>query len=330
MKLTDDQLIDLYVKHKSRKKVSNLSGRQIGDKRLKRLLRSRGFATDKQFSRSCRTDIPTYREQFPEDDKKLGYICGLIASDGCLQKGKKILSIELQDLDRKTVEFVASTCVQNPVYLKSHQRQFRPTASPTVGFSANLPKLYQYCLDMGITPNKSLTLNVNLDDKSDEFKWYFLRGVIDGDGCVSVGPRLTDSTIRISSASLKFIQYLQTIFGGFIGLYKTPKNPSYHLCFKGIACQQLLTKLPLDEFTMQRKTDRLLIISSKIPCAIRLSSELVGSIWGVKEKKLNMKELWNQPGVSVSYETIKWRIYQGWSQEDAVFAPKGTRRSSLT
>lgn len=108
-----------------------------------------------------------YNELEITDQRILGYVCGFIASDGCLVKGVSQIAITLGKTDVDHLKKFA--------LLISDSDKIYPTSVGNFFLVRTLPKLYQYCLDMGITPHKSLTLDVNLEDKSDEFRLYFLR-----------------------------------------------------------------------------------------------------------------------------------------------------------
>lgn len=197
-------------------------------------------------------------------DKIKGYICGLWSADGCLRFDSKIVSMSLADYS--TLKFIAETLVEPPAKISTRQPVERKIGKQTFTGSEyhclaiTNHSFYQYCLDMGITPRKTYNLNVKLDDKSDEFKWYFLRGAIDGDGCIVEGPNLQRCAIELVSASQVYISYLQSIFGGAIKVSK-PLNggsvPLFRLIFCSNRAKQLANLLPTDSFTMKRKTAKI-------------------------------------------------------------------------
>ena len=249
--------------------------------------------------------VPTgnkYVETLPDKDKELGYICGLIAADGCLLgEGRKIIEINLVEEDSKTLSWVVKNLIKNSeeyTLIDIPSRTFGGyTNRSQKGFNLTLPKLYQYCLDMGITPRKSLTLDVKLEDKSDEFKLYFLRGVIDGDGCISIERSLGLSTIRVCSCSIKFISVLKEFFGGTIStnLKREENRHTYYvLQFKGNMARQLGEILPKDSFCLSRKTEKLYELLALEKVNRRASSILVGKYWKVDEKPKNIRQMWKE------------------------------------
>ncbi len=211
-----------------------------------------------------------YTEIFLEDDAKLGYICGLIASDGNLAAERPRISISLEGSDRPTLDFLSKELAVEGIYILDTQRDGR---RPMVGLSAELHKLYQYCLDMGITPKKSLTLDPKLEGKSKDFIRYFIRGVLDGDGTVVIKKPLQKSTVVFYSSSRLFIEQLYTLLGGYIyectkecinsrsstpHIRATASNFRLELHHKSV--RSFLEAVPLDVFTMSRKTEKLKLL----------------------------------------------------------------------
>ncbi len=240
-----------------------------------------------------------YTTELPTSDAELGYLCGLIATDGNLSSNSKAIGIGLKSNDLDTVQWVASklnTTKQYSPAVKSYYNGLTKGYSERASIRLVSPSLYDYLVEMGITPTKTYTLDPKLDDKSDEFLWYFLRGVIDGDGCVYTpygsGGSLKDCEITIASASLSFLETLQNFFGGYISTKpkKTTKLATvdlYTLGFTGVRARVLSDYLPTDGFTMQRKTDKLNILKSQYSIIPGMSC-LYGTMWkfGKREQRL--------------------------------------------
>lgn len=314
------EIVKQYLLLRNAKEVGKLLG--VCSETVKRWAREAGIKTnDRSFSRKCRKDIPGKAESFDFKEIELGYLCGLIAADGCLSYNSKVISIELQVRDKAVLDWML-TKVSTENFLLPAARQ-RKIGVPTVKLSRTLPKLYDYLMDMGITPRKSLTLDVSLEGKSDEFKWYFLRGLIDGDGCVQVLRTLADCSIRVISGSPLFIRQLQSIFGGTI----TKSGTVEMLQFKGALAKQLAFKLPIDSWTMERKTLKIQELISKPAQALRKTSILVGSIWGVYKPPLCWIEEYKNSGSTVNINTVKYRLRNGWTNNEAFFTPAREKRT---
>lgn len=263
-----------------------------------------------------------YFEKAITRDDYLGYICGLIATDGCLDKKLKRISFKQSHYDEAILYWMQDQVIQNPKERLKRNDFTRPNGKTYTytKFDYHLPILYQYCLDMGITPNKSKTLDVNLEGKSEEFLWYFLRGVIDGDGQVYVNENKKQSRwhITISSASKVFLEELQRFFGGT--LCKQGKTGIYHtLSYSGAAAGQLAKRLPVDSFCIGRKTTKLLQIREIELSLNYRASQLVGELWESKEKIKSYRDIYREAAPDFTYEAFIYRIHNmGFSVEEAL------------
>lgn len=240
-----------------------------------------------------------------------GYICGLIASDGNLSKTDSAVSIALINTDQDTLFHIGNLLVSNGIKLYKNKNN--------AVLSITHKDLHKYCLDMGITPAKSLTLDVKLDDKSEDFKCAFLRGVIDGDGSVHVGKDLSRCNIRIFSASEAFLITLKAEFGGSLysrinNLYNDkPIGLIYVLEYNAKNVLNLCKKMPNLEWMLKRKSIRIEGILKKVygngKYIIAGTEDTVTSL----HKKL---------GSENKLSTIYGRIKRGWNVIDAVSLPK--------
>lgn len=233
------------------------------------------------------------------DDSIKGYVCGVFAADGSLSKVRKRVELSLVDYDGELVRFIASIVADPPVLVTTKIHKPRKIRNKVTGsgkslvFKATLPKMYDFMVGMGITPAKTYTLDVNLSDKSDVFKWFFLRGVIDGDGWVRHSNTLSKQKIGVTSASKPFLEELQRYFGGVVRVRKGKKFgnevPLYDLFFTGLYAKIIAGMLPRESFCLKRKTDNL-INALSVPCKryIRCSTSLVGSLVNVEEELINM------------------------------------------
>lgn len=206
----------------------------------------------------------TYKDKFNTlSDSTKGYICGLIATDGSLDKNRKRIEIS-QCAEDKEIILELSKILADPA-IKVSKRGVRKSTTHKVlsvqdqyRVAAVLPDLYDFCLSIGMTPNKTMTLDVDLSSQTQEFKNYFLRGCIDWDGMVKVGKELVSSEIRIVSASSKFLDSLEEIFGGTrSGNMQTSGSMLYYLCFTGNVGKLLAHYLPKEKYMLARKSNKM-------------------------------------------------------------------------
>lgn len=151
--------------------------------------------------------MPQKRKDLKIEGSNLWYLVGLITSDGCLSSDGRHI-----DITSKEYEFLES--------IKTHLG-----ISNRIGTKYNAIKqrayhiqignrnFYEFLLSVGITPNKSLTLGP-LKVPNGYFV-DFLRGLIDGDGCIRrwIHPsnKREQWSLRIFSGSKQFIDWLNNV-----------------------------------------------------------------------------------------------------------------------
>lgn len=265
-------LIELYHKVRSISEMERVYG--VPHSTMSSILKEFGVRTYKSTYRALNKPVTArYRDNWNNlSDAQKGYICGILASDGSLDNKRPRIELALTIEDRHVVDSIASLVTTPPVTVSVRKssikvfpngKEYEPKNSVRIKYTAK--DAYKWLVEFGITPAKSLTLNPKLDDKSEEFLWYFLRGVIDGDGCVLSGSSLDYTIIKIVSASPKFLQSLQHLFGGTITQRPGSNPPLYDLSFHGRLAQLIAEKLPTDYFCMARKSERIQEILNIVP-----------------------------------------------------------------
>lgn len=203
-----------------------------------------------------RRNVINYKDKLPNNELQLGYICGLIATDGSLSKTKKDnISIGFSDQDCDTLRSIMDLVIEpQPRLITRKDCDWKM-------FSAKLPKLTSLCESIGITSVKTYTLDVNIDDKSDEFKLGFIRGVIDGDGYVTdVHKYRSQCYIRVTTSSIKFADFLKSFAGLNPSVWDAKKHylqSHYCVTWSGPKCIQLIKILPEIDIAMTRKTKKM-------------------------------------------------------------------------
>lgn len=129
-------------------------------------------------------------------NKNIQYWLGVIASDGCITKGKLI--VETVDLDWMT--------------------DYRNFLNPDINILETQPPrgnllyrvqvrskgIVQELEKYGITNNKSLSLYWKYP-----LTWDFIRGIFDGDGCVTYTKNTKYVIVSFCGGSIKFLQQIQ-------------------------------------------------------------------------------------------------------------------------
>ena len=149
--------------------------------------------------------MPHKRKPLNVSGANLWYLVGLITTDGCLSSDGRHIEITAKD-PRYLVTVREALGVKNKIGVKNANKLNR---SHYIAFS-NV-EFYEFLMSIGLTPCKSL----DLDEiwVQDEYFHDFLRGVIDGDGCIRKwihpGNKNEQWSLRIYSCSIRFLEWLQ-------------------------------------------------------------------------------------------------------------------------
>jgi hypothetical protein len=115
------------------------------------------------------------RKKPPTWSAELAYAVGLITTDGCLYNNGRSINLTSNDRDQLAT-FKKCLRIKNKISYK--QSGFTGKKSPCVQFGDVV--LYNFLLDIGLTPAKTKTIGVlRIPDK---YFFDFLRGHHDGDG----------------------------------------------------------------------------------------------------------------------------------------------------
>ena len=156
--------------------------------------------------------MPNKRKELKIEGANLWYLVGLITTDGCLSSDGRHI-----DITSKDYEFLQGIKnligIENKIGIKygsKKQKAFRIQIANR--------NFYDFLLSIGLTQNKSLTLKeINVPNK---YFVDFLRGVIDGDGCIRrwIHPsnKREQWSLRIYSGSGAFIKWLKNTIEAFL------------------------------------------------------------------------------------------------------------------
>ena len=148
-----------------------------------------------------------------EWSREISYLLGLITSDGNLRKNSNHIKISSNDydllVDIRNIICDKITGTKLKIYKNLCRRNGNVYTNYTYEFSSK--KFYQFCLFIGLIPNKSLLLK-DLWIPSEYFS-DFLRGEIDGDGNFNISkrPHIHYISIRIFSGSKTYLDWLNSM-----------------------------------------------------------------------------------------------------------------------
>lgn len=148
--------------------------------------------------------MPNKRKELKIEGRNLWYLVGLITSDGCLCKDGRHIDVTSKDCSflqaiRERLKLNSQVCTKNKnMKNKAYRIQI-----------AN-KNFYDFLLSIGLTQNKSLTLGAI--KVPGQYFGDFLRGLIDGDGCIRKWTHPSNHneqwSLRIYSGSERFIKWL--------------------------------------------------------------------------------------------------------------------------
>lgn len=177
---------------------------------------------------------------------KLAYAIGLIVTDGSLSKDGRHIVMTSKDKEQ-IINFIDALGAKNKISVKGSS--FNPGKKYFYVQVGNV-KLYRFLLGVGVTPNKTKTINKLKIPK----KYFadFLRGHLDGDGCTYSywDPRWKSSFMLYTtfySASIDHIVWLRSRIADILGLNgavkKQKKNNMISLTFAKKESVILLKKI---------------------------------------------------------------------------------------
>lgn len=134
-----------------------------------------------------------------EGTSDFDYFIGLLATDGCITGDRIVLdfSEENKELLDYWNEFLGGKCN----IICSIHKIFKV---PQYRIAFRNPEIKAYLASFGIIPRKTTNLRLKY------INWDVLRGIIDGDGCVSHTNNGTTVKIGITSACKEFLEQIQT------------------------------------------------------------------------------------------------------------------------
>ena len=200
------------------------------------------------------------------DNQDKAYILGFLYADGCNYKPKQTVSMSLQEEDFDILEKIR-VCMGNEHPLEyidySNKHDFGYTYKNQYRMLIFSKHMCDSLDNIGMTPNKSLTLEFPMIDK--ELYRHFIRGYFDGDGSVYqsfVNENNKPVTLTITS-TLLFLEKIKQIISDELGIYAGIYDASNHngitkvLSMSTEASNIFLDWLYLDaNLYMQRKYDR--------------------------------------------------------------------------
>lgn len=203
-----------------------------------------------------------------EKDDTFFYLLGLIATDGHLHKHCYGIEITLNKKDKKVLQLIK----------KKYGGSIKLKKDNTVVWYISYKPFYDFCCEIGITPAKSKSINVNnffYNLKLTE-QISFLRGVLDGDGGVRTYNNYL--SFEICSGSQMFLNMIKdfinnTLKENIVTLKWENKAKAFYIKsyakFKPIKILNLIYSNASDKLKLDRKYNVYLNYTEKLKNEIR-------------------------------------------------------------
>lgn len=142
------------------------------------------------------------------DTEEKAYWLGFIAADGNIREDLHKMRIELNIRDKKHLEKFRSA-IHGNMPIKEWIRH----KNHSCYIEVNSVKLCKDLLQYGVTPNKSLTLEILFDKISFELQHHLIRGYFDGDGSLNMYEKEGYEYWEISFIGTQhFLNYIMQFF----------------------------------------------------------------------------------------------------------------------
>ena len=164
-------------------------------------------------------DVKTHKYRLPRnsdyfaniDSRDKAYWLGIMYSDGCVCERKNgKCSISLEMIDREHVEKFryALDATDHKILTVNHKNFVNAQLSYAIHIWDN--KMAKDLINLGCVPRKSLTLS-SVPHIPREFIYDFIRGFVDGDGCLCYNKSNNTYAFKLAGASPLFLQDIMKI-----------------------------------------------------------------------------------------------------------------------
>lgn len=190
-----DKIVELYLKeHKNTVEIAKMFNTY--NTTIRRILIERKVPLISIKERLQKVALDNIKNQ--EGSSDFDYFLGILATDGCITENRVVL--EFSENNKEILDywntFLGNTCsIRCSIHKKYQVPQYR------IAFRNQ--EICDYLGSFGITPRKSLTLKLKY------INWDVLRGIIDGDRCVTERNRERTVSIEITSGLKIFLEQIQ-------------------------------------------------------------------------------------------------------------------------
>lgn len=252
-----DELLRMYEVGKTPTEIAEYYGCSLSN--ITRRLKKAGINFIRDYSKDRRVRTNRHKVDttfFKEiDTEEKAYFLGMMMADGSVGTTKTQFYLKLKDEDVIVKFKEALKCDYS---IRHHNNPCNYI------LQVSCQELIDDLIKWGCTPNKTHTLQ--LPKIKENLMHHFIRGFMDGDGCIRVGKTRSTDYFDIVSASKVFIEQLREVllpYTSHIGISKETKYDVWHIRCAGKQVKFLLDWIYKDAtIYMQRKFFKYQLLSS--------------------------------------------------------------------
>ena len=233
-----DEAIELYKKEKNYTKIAKKIN--VNRKTVSYYLRLKGFSSNDKYVRKINPNkLRKYNYNYCEklfekiDTEEKAYWLGFLYADGYISASKNVISLSLKkdDIDHLK-KFRSFLKLENKPF-QEKKKKMNNKIYVSYSFSFNSEKIKKDLEKLGCINNKTFLLKFpNKKQVSKKFISHFIRGYIDGDGCIT---NSQTSKIRLEILGTKefLTEYQKWTKNNFNKLCQFSKSDIYRSIYSG-------------------------------------------------------------------------------------------------
>lgn len=174
-----DEVIYLYEKGMSQDKIQEKLG--ICRKTIRDILRSNNIHIRDNSEYRIYDLNEIYFENVDTQNK--AYVLGFLYADGNVSKEKYNIQLSLQECDKHILEEISNDMETNSPLVYRNFEKYNHNQQNQYSIALHSRKMHSDLCKLGVVPNKTHGITYP-DFLSEDLHRHFIRGVMDGDGCI--------------------------------------------------------------------------------------------------------------------------------------------------
>lgn len=216
---SEDKVKEMYDRYCNKERVRDLANEyNIDYSSVYNLFHKYGFEVNESHTKQQYSINENYFDEINTPNK--AYIIGLLWADGCNMTNKHEIKISLQEEDKHILDSIKEELgFDKPLSFVNYKKRKSNYKNQYVLTICN-KYISEKLNSLGMIKAKSLTLEWPDCINKDMYK-HFIRGYLDGDGCIYVGEKHSEVSFV---GTTMFIEQLQKILNEEIGIHLSIKS----------------------------------------------------------------------------------------------------------